>query len=34
MTNDIQSTVKKTNLKINYEDFSNSENTETIVILH
>ncbi len=34
MSKEIKSTVKKTNLEINYEDFINPENTETIVILH
>ncbi len=34
MVKNIKTTVKKTNLEINYEDFINPENTETIVILH
>jgi hypothetical protein len=34
MSKEIKSTVKKTNLEINYEDFINQENTETIVVLH
>ena len=34
MSKEIKSTIKKTNLEINYEDFINSENSETIVILH
>ncbi len=34
MSKEIKSTVKKTNLEINYEDFINPENTETVVILH
>jgi len=34
MLKEIKSTIKETNLEINYEDFINSDNSETIVILH
>ena len=34
MSKEIKSTAKKTNLEINYEDFINQENTETVLILH